>query len=480
MVRISTKLIAGILPIALASGAVKANTPLEQVWYSGTNSQKFLIDFTEKNPKITCKTPVGQSVSNGGSANFTDPDSGKLRLYTDGVTVFNGQTNQALENGTALGGIRNHLGTAMIVPAIGTNPNLFYIFSSNGNIVYFSVADLSMGSNGTVIRKKELLSNNTGHTLGVVPHTNGTDLWILVFNKADKIDAYKLNSSGLARLPVTSNTGFTGNIASGSIVHSPNYDTLALGWGNKRIATAKIDRSTGKISDFKEIITGTVGYATAFSPDGSKLYYTYGAFGYSGTPWQFDLKNQTKTQLSLTAGFGGPKLAHNGKIYWTGINKKALSVVNNPNKVGTGVNFALDSIVINGCSGSYNLPNQTTSPTSFMGQQTIAGGHKVVVKLGDSIGNINFGNTLIKLAEIWGTKWNDLDSDGLRDKDEAGIAGVTIYLDVNENGKLDKGEPSQVTDKMGKYKFSNLEAGTYVVREIVPQGYKQTFPGPRN
>ncbi len=68
---------------------------------------------------------------------------------------------------------------------------------------------------------------------------------------------------------------------------------------------------------------------------------------------------------------------------------------------------------------------------------------------------------------------------------ERGLAGVTIYLDLNNNGVRDPGEPSTVTatdnpattvDETGTYSFSGLSAGTYVVREIVPTGLYQTFP----
>lgn len=56
------------------------------------------------------------------------------------------------------------------------------------------------------------------------------------------------------------------------------------------------------------------------------------------------------------------------------------------------------------------------------------------------------------------------------------MMGVTIFLDLDENGVLDKGEPAQVTDENGLYKFTKLMPGTYVVREVVPNGYRQTFP----
>ncbi|MBE9088610.1 DUF4114 domain-containing protein [Microcystis aeruginosa LEGE 11464] len=69
---------------------------------------------------------------------------------------------------------------------------------------------------------------------------------------------------------------------------------------------------------------------------------------------------------------------------------------------------------------------------------------------------------------------------------ESGLAGITFYLDLNNNGILDINEPSQITatddpntpnvDENGKYQFTGLEVGTYIVREIIPTDYKQTYP----
>lgn len=59
---------------------------------------------------------------------------------------------------------------------------------------------------------------------------------------------------------------------------------------------------------------------------------------------------------------------------------------------------------------------------------------------------------------------------------EAVLPGVTIYLDLNNNGTLDSKEPSQKTNDQGLYQFTDLAPGTYVVREVVDSGYKQTAP----
>ncbi|MDB9391129.1 Ig-like domain-containing protein [Microcystis aeruginosa] len=60
---------------------------------------------------------------------------------------------------------------------------------------------------------------------------------------------------------------------------------------------------------------------------------------------------------------------------------------------------------------------------------------------------------------------------------EPALEGITVYVDSNNNGTFDNNESSQITDENGKYQFTGLEAGTYIVREIVTTDYKQTYPG---
>ncbi|MEB3831373.1 SdrD B-like domain-containing protein [Phormidium sp. CCY1219] len=59
---------------------------------------------------------------------------------------------------------------------------------------------------------------------------------------------------------------------------------------------------------------------------------------------------------------------------------------------------------------------------------------------------------------------------------EPGLGGITIYLDLDNNGQLDPSEPSVVTDEEGRYEFTGLAPGEYIVREAVNAGVSQTFP----
>ncbi len=79
-------------------------------------------------------------------------------------------------------------------------------------------------------------------------------------------------------------------------------------------------------------------------------------------------------------------------------------------------------------------------------------------------------------GEINGTVWDDANADRVRDIGESRLEGWQVYLDQNQNGQLDSTELSTQTDADGRYTFSDLDAGQYVVAEILPEGWKQTSP----
>ncbi len=71
---------------------------------------------------------------------------------------------------------------------------------------------------------------------------------------------------------------------------------------------------------------------------------------------------------------------------------------------------------------------------------------------------VNFLDLHSQFVQLGGTVFEDLDHNGQRGAAEAGVAGVTVYLDVNDNGSLDPGEPFTKTNSDGAYVFGGLDA----------------------
>lgn len=149
-----------------------------------------------------------------------------------------------------------------------------------------------------------------------------------------------------------------------------------------------------------------------------------------------------------------------------------------------GILNAGEASVVSDASGQYSftlLPPDTYN-VSVVGQsgwtQTFpaAGGQTVVIGSGVTFAGLDFGQHELQAGTIRGTKWNDADADGVFDAGESVLANVTIYLDLNNNHQMDAGEPSVLTDGTGQYEFTDVTPGAYVVREVVPSSFVQTFP----
>jgi hypothetical protein len=81
-------------------------------------------------------------------------------------------------------------------------------------------------------------------------------------------------------------------------------------------------------------------------------------------------------------------------------------------------------------------------------------------------------------GDIVGTVWNDLDQDSIRATDpvsadftEPGLAGWTVFLDLDNDRVLGAGEPSTVTAADGSYSFVGLPPDDYEVTEVLPAGW---------
>ncbi|MFY4839804.1 SdrD B-like domain-containing protein, partial [Staphylococcus aureus] len=153
------------------------------------------------------------------------------------------------------------------------------------------------------------------------------------------------------------------------------------------------------------------------------------------------LKNENGEVLQTT------KTDKDGKYQFTGLENGTYKVEfetpsgYTPTQVSSGTDEGIDS---NGTS--------TTGVIKDKDNDTIDSGfYKPTYNLGDYV-------------------WEDTNKNGVQDKDEKGISGVTVTL-KDENDKVLK---TVTTDENGKYQFTDLNNGTYKVEFETPSGYTPT------
>jgi hypothetical protein len=101
----------------------------------------------------------------------------------------------------------------------------------------------------------------------------------------------------------------------------------------------------------------------------------------------------------------------------------------------------------------------------------------VTLTTGQSVTNLLFGNRAVSAptdtGSISGRKILDLNANGIFDGIDRGFEGIVLEL-RNQSGTL---VATTTSDANGNFTFTNLPAGTYVLSEILPENFFQTFPG---
>ena len=79
-------------------------------------------------------------------------------------------------------------------------------------------------------------------------------------------------------------------------------------------------------------------------------------------------------------------------------------------------------------------------------------------------------------GSIRGFLFSDSDRDGKYDASEPLLAGRKLWLDLNDDGRIDSNEKVLYSDTNGAFTFDNLAPGTYHVRRDFPPGYVENTP----
>jgi large repetitive protein len=147
-----------------------------------------------------------------------------------------------------------------------------------------------------------------------------------------------------------------------------------------------------------------------------------------------------------------------------------------------GIADPTDAKTISAADGSYRLsvtPGTWQIRSVPLTNWTLTGQTVRTVSVGtdQTASNVNFGQFLANQS-VTGFKWADINGNGIRDAGEPGLAGFTIYVDLDGDNRIDIGEPAGKSNIDGSYNLSPPTSGTYAIREVSTPGYVQTYPSP--
>ncbi len=222
------------------------------------------------------------------------------------------------------------------------------------------------GGLGDVVAGRKGILVDTGFTEQMTA-VAGEDcnIWVLVVTQQGMLKAFAVDYSGVATVPVQSPvlqvSGWSYEGIVGCMAVSPDRQKLSIARNNS-LSLYDFDPQTGTCSNALVLDTVTVNnYATCFSPDNSKVYFT----NFTQGLWQYDLSQPgpalvvaSKFTLSWF-GFLGLKLGEDNKIYavnrFGGFGNYVIDIIHAPNQAGP---LSMLGTGVAGISGLNNgLPN---------------------------------------------------------------------------------------------------------------------------
>ncbi|MDD7884986.1 T9SS type B sorting domain-containing protein [Flavivirga sp. 57AJ16] len=357
-------------------------------WYFGANAG---IRFNA-NGTISDLTD-GQLSTDEGCTTISDVD-GNLLFYTDGITVWD-RLHRPMPNanrlvGNGLYGDPSSTQSAIVIPK-PKDPNIYYIFTADTSLngdpdrgFHYSEIDMRLnGTYGDVTSKNiNLLPNSTEKISAVVKDCKTQALWVITLSSlnGDPTDtvfntfhAYEVTDMGINTTPVSST--FTNLFVfdqRGYLKLSPDGTKLVCANSTSGLFLYDFDVNTGVVSNQNQININysrpgkrQSPYGAEFSQNNKVLYVsTYydpqtdeefrnPAEQYSAL-LQYDLtaSNISDTEVVIDNRQmyrGSLQLGPDGRIYKAmsatySIGSPFLSVINNPNVLGTSCDYDHNAI----------------------------------------------------------------------------------------------------------------------------------------
>ena len=393
-------------------------------------------------------------------------DSGEAGIA--GVTVYIDATNAGVFKTGDLETTTNSLGAYTLGGLAGGTYIVRQILPSDDKQDY---PTLGYGNHITIAAGQTVSNANFGDQMPTVVLASITGT---VFDDANGNGVQDSGELGIAGVSVYIDPNNAGVFKVGDLETTTNasgvysFSGLAGGTYIVRQILPSGDKQIFPANGFGNHVTVTTGEAAAnanFGDEGSTITPPPPGGSISGTV--FNDANSNGKQDSGELGIAGVS------VYIDAANAGVFKI----GDLETTTNSSGSYSFIGLAAGSY-IVRQILPGGDKQDYPTLGYGNHVTLAAGQAVTNANFGDqsSAVVLASISGTVFDDANGNGIQDSGESGIAGVVMYIDLDNAGVFQSGDPETTTNSAGVYNFTGLAAGTYIVRQIVPSGDKQTSP----
>lgn len=311
----------------------------QQTWWLPYEDQIVRIDF--QSGSAVLNNPINGILGHGdwlsyeGNTTVTNPITGELLFVTNGDVAYRGSDGlKAI--GSKVGGSEGSGEAAAVIPdPEGILGRDFIIFGNSAQNEPGTLRSAKYNiENNTVYDVKNLLPEaSINEALEVIPHTNGTDYWILVHTTNQQVKSYLFskttgfNSTAFSTTNVQNLSGVDPDFGATSafISWDPRTPEKLLIARDNKIGLANFNPSTGILGNWDVKITSSTsdieddrstGYSAALSPNGKYIYYAPGG---SNLINYYNLINGNTYTIGTVDFFGnGLKIGPDNKLYVIG------------------------------------------------------------------------------------------------------------------------------------------------------------------
>ncbi len=399
------KQLAKIVPIILLSAlsiSIEAQNFSRHNWFFGNSADAIIFNKSDDQP--TLLSIQGIPYGNGGSAVASNPLSGEVLFYTDGLSVYDASHNIML-NGTGLNGISLANQQVGICP-VPTTQDQYYIFTNSANLtnpgnLEYSIVDMTLAGNaglfapplGSVLNLSKNVAtgiSNISEGMVVIPNPSLTSCWVVTHEQGTAIyQVFEVSAGGFGNIQ-TFNLGAQG--ASPLVAANFSYTPMDGGkiavapvTANRNVQILDFNAATGAIS-FREEVANTGNndggdyevYDTEWSGNGMNLYISrYGQDATaSGEVLQYDpAAPNVQTVVSNLTRSLGLRLGPDGRIYHlyeANASQFLLGRIDRPNQVIDSIGYDpsppdLGNVNFNGRQfPEFSFARETSNFSAFM------------------------------------------------------------------------------------------------------------------